>query len=172
MKKLLVVPLLLMGAAMPAWAQHSHPVGGSTRVIVVEKPLPVVPAPAGAVCIQQSDVVQIIGAATRLRLSTDQLVKLQSIEMQLAGPVLSTLQEAEGAYARAGGLLKSPPPDWAAYEAQVRVGAEKMIAARMAVALGDANARHVLSAEQLVGFDRQRQSARAAGIAGLACLTG
>lgn len=167
-KRFLVIALLMLGMTSPLAAQHSHPVGRPAQKL--DKPLPVVPPPAGAACVQQSDVLQIMGASSALRLTADQLASLQTVA-QSAGPVQSTMQEAVAAYARAGVLLKGAAPDWAAYESELRAGAEKMIAARVALARGDRAARKLLSDEQLELFDRQRQDARASGIAGLACMT-
>ena len=167
-KRFLVIALLMLGMTSPLAAQHSHPVGRPAQKL--DKPLPVVPPPAGAACVQQSDVLQIMGASSALRLTADQLASLQAVA-QSAGPVQSTMQEAVAAYARAGVLLKGAAPDWAAYESELRAGAEKMIAARVALARGDRAARNLLSDEQLELFDRQRQDARASGIAGLACMT-
>ena len=167
-KRFLVIALLMLGMTSPLAAQHSHPVGRPAQKL--DKPLPVVPPPAGAACVQQSDVLQIMGASSALRLTADQLASLQTVA-QSAGPVQSTMQEAVAAYARAGVLLKGAAPDWAAYESGLRAGAEKMIAARVALARGDRAARNLLSDEQLELFDRQRPDARASGIAGLACMT-
>jgi hypothetical protein len=168
-KWFLVVGVLMLGVITPAAAQHSHPVGRPAQKM--DKPLPVVPPPAGAACVQQSDLLQIMGASSALRLTSDQLVSLQSVEAQIVSLVQSATQEAVAAYARAGDLLKDAAPDWAAYESELRAGAEKMIAARVALARGDLAARNVLSSEQLALFNRQRQGARAAGIVSLACMT-
>lgn len=168
-KRFLVIALLMLGMTSPLAAQHSHPVGRPAQKL--DKPLPVVPPPAGAACVQQSDVLQIMGASSALRLTADQWASLQAVAAQGAGPVQSAMQEAVAAYARAGVLLKGAAPDWAAYESELRAGAEKMIAARVALARGDRAARNLLSDEQLELFDRQRPDARASGIAGLACMT-
>lgn len=167
-KGILVVVWLILGVATPAVAQHSHPVGRPAQK--VDKPLPAVPPPAGAACVQQSDLLQIMGASA-LQLTSDQLASLQSVEVQVAGPVQSAMQEAVAAFTRAAALVKGAAPDWAAYESELRAGVEKMIAARVALARGDVAARNLLSGEQRELFDRHRQDGRARGIVGLACMT-
>ena len=169
MNRLLSILLGLVSMTVPAAAQHVHPPGGTTRE-PIEKPMPVIPPPAGAACTQQTDLVQIIGAAGRLHLSTNQLIKLQLIETQLATTAQNTMQEAMSAYVRAAALLKGAVPDWVAFESELRAGAEKVIATRIAAARGDTEARNVLADEQLGIFEKLRAGRRASGVLALACM--
>jgi Spy/CpxP family protein refolding chaperone len=168
-KTLVFAGLLIIGVTTTAVAQHSHPIGRSSADAPV-KPLPAVPAPAGAACIQQSDVVQLIGAASRLRLGTEQLMQIQAIEAQHVVSVLSTMEEAATGYGSATVLLRAAEPDLVAYEAALRSAGERMFRARMGIARADVAARAVLTAEQLTAFDSHRKSERPGSILTLACM--
>jgi hypothetical protein len=82
----------------------------------------------------------------QLGLSADQVTRLESIQAPAAAA--SHMQPAQAAHQAAAALLKTPSPDFSAYEAKLREAANHMVLAHTAMARAAVQARAVLNADQ------------------------
>lgn len=135
---LMAAAALLVG--MPALAQqHNHPVqrGDHTQRAGMMAHCPMMGGVSPAM---------LLGHADALKLTADQVARIEALRDQSAGP--AHMHGAMAAHRQAAELLQAERPDLAAYEAKLREAADHMVQNHTSMARTAVEARAILTPEQ------------------------
>ena len=137
---------MILGAMMALWAapaaaqQHGqHPQQMQMMHDQAQMCMAMMGGASPAMLLQHRDA---------LGLSQSQVQRLERLQNEVQTSVMPHMRPGMQAHAAAAEVLKADTPDFAAYEARLREGADHMVRTHVALARVGVEARKVLTAEQ------------------------